>query len=188
MKVYQKINITEVYDNRLSILLVITTALLLAWLVAIWVRPARLPIFEAENSRQVEGVLLKKELPGRGVYNVIVDKDIFRVSRRKFVSNEGLGPVKRVLSEAPKLVLLGTVILDDYRAAMISYRNKKDGAKYYRVGSTIDGFVIEEIGKDFITLTRGSESIAVNMNEQDTVQQKDKRRPKRVRQLANSLR
>ena len=185
MKIDRKITEIMTHGNRLNIALIATIVFFFAWIVAIWVTPARVPAFEPERSSRAPGIFTKKKLPAISTYNIIVDKDIFRASRRKFSATAKSRSKGKALSKASSLILLGTVILDDYRAAMIGYRNDKKSAKYYRVGNSIEGFVIKKIAKDSVVIRRGNETIKVEMNQQKKMKNQ-KRSTKRVRALANS--
>jgi type II secretory pathway component PulC len=186
LNIYQKIILIKTQGSRLNILLISTIVFFFVWLVALWVQPGRIPSFEAESQGQMPGIFTEKKIPVISTYNVIVDKDIFSSSRRKFTAHADSKSAKRTIPKAPSLILLGTVILDDYRAAMISYKNSKESAKYYQVGNSIEGFVIKNITKDSVLIRRGNETITVEMNQQKKM--KIQKGSRRVRALANAKR
>lgn len=187
LKVYHKLTAAELHESRLNILLLGVVILLAVGLISIWSKPGRFPVLEADGPSKARQTFAKKVLPSRASYNTIVENDIFRPSRKRFVAQaEGTGS-RRVMTKRPNLVLLGTVILDDYKAAMMSEKNKVDSTRYFKVGDSIGGFIIKDIGKDSVSIQRGSEVATIKMNEPAKRHPRETRK-KRVRDLSTTSR
>lgn len=110
-----------------------------------------------------------KETKSKAVsYDIIVEKDIFRESRRRFMAKPASPPpVKAALPPAPplktpppKLALIGTVVLEDGNAAIIDYGGKP---AYYKVGESIEEFVIREIDMNNVLLERAGEPLKISI-------------------------
>ncbi|MBI5236989.1 MAG: hypothetical protein HY887_01010 [Deltaproteobacteria bacterium] len=106
--------------------------------------------------------------PSRSAYGVIVENDLFRPARQKYVAPPK--PVHKPFvapppppKPPPKLTLMGTVLLDNGEAAIMDYQGGGQNSSYYRIGDNIEGFVIKEIRKDSVLLERDAESLKVVM-------------------------
>ncbi len=142
---------------------------LIAWLGAIWLKP--LPDFDdiSINAGPEKKAVSKKEpvKVSQVSYDVIVEKDLFKESRRKFVPKPAPPPVKPVTQPEPPpppkrpppgLVLIGTILMDDERKAIIEHGGKRN---YYAVGDMIEEFMINEIGSGQVLLDRNGEPLRI---------------------------
>ncbi len=155
----------------LSIMLITTGVFLLGWNVKIWSTPSISTNFtqrhEKKNTKQTSGT----RLLSRSAYNRIVTADPFRASRRAYSAPvKARVPVQQTariapVLRAPNLVLLGTVLLDNGRAAMLSNVGRDSETNSYKTGDTIGGFMIKEITKNSVLLTRGLDQLSVTMND-----------------------
>ncbi len=81
------------------------------------------------------------------VYNVIVQKDLFRPSRSASSTDEasiGLSP-----KETPKL--FGTIITENWRSAILEDPSTKM-TKLYKINGLFAGFIVSDIQKDKVGL------------------------------------
>lgn len=104
---------------------------------------------------------------GGGDFGVIVEKDLFRPSRKPEPPGAGLNPSpppKPRKKPAPEVVLTGTVILDTGAIAMLNWQGVTSGSGAYAVGDRIEEFVIVDITKDTIVLKRGDEVLSARMS------------------------
>ncbi|MFQ5442184.1 MAG: hypothetical protein ACE5EB_05605 [Thermodesulfobacteriota bacterium] len=169
MNIYHDNLISGANAKFLNALLIAVIIFLLGWTVTIWMEPAAGPSPTAETPAKAPRNYGEKTLPGRSSYNLIVKKDLFRASRRKYVAPPKPRAVKRVVRKkpvlkAPSLTLLGTVILDDGKAAMMSFRGRENDAKFYRVGDKVGGFTIKKIDEKSVLLKRGKRTLKVLMS------------------------
>jgi len=137
-----------------------------AWTINIWVRPE--PAFSPPGPGRAAKSVRPRAAARQGAasYSLIASKDIFSSSR-----GSGAGAVVSrrslpgsTLAKAPDLTLLGTVILDDGRAAIISLKGMENDAKYYKKGERIQGFVIKKIDRDAVFLENGGQTITLPMS------------------------
>ncbi|MBW7956978.1 MAG: hypothetical protein H3C68_03715 [Deltaproteobacteria bacterium] len=106
---------------------------------------------------------------GGGNLGVIVEKDLFRPSRKKPEPPKpgpnpkpgSLAPAKR---PAPEITLTGTVLLDTGGVAMLSWQGVSSGSGTYRVGDQIEDFVIVDITRDTVILRRGNDVLSARMS------------------------
>lgn len=157
--------------RAIILFLAVLTVILLIWLASLWSRPFAMPSNIAGRSAGmvVGKESLTKKLQGGSAYNIIVDRDIFSPTRQKYVRPEPPKPSKPVpqaqpSKPLPRLSLVGTVLLDDGEAAMINGGTGRD-TSLYKVGDSIEGFVVKEIQKDMVLLEREGESMIVRMNQ-----------------------
>jgi type II secretory pathway component PulC len=98
------------------------------------------------------------------VYNVIVQKDLFRPSRSASSANEasiGLSP-----KETPKL--FGTIITENGRSAILEDPSTKM-TKQYKIDDLFAGFIVSDIQKDKVILLKEGESVEVELREIKTI-------------------
>lgn len=104
-------------------------------------------------------------------YGVIVEKDIFSPTRRKYAPPPPprpqpprpqivLPPPPPPKRPPPKLSLTGTVLLNDGEAALLEYGGK---SSHYMLGDNIEGFIVTDIRKDSVVLERDGEALKVEM-------------------------
>lgn len=138
----------------LNPLLAIAAFAMLVNLFMAWRGPL-LPDVTAE-SRPSKGIEAKA--PARPFsYRVIADRDIFRPERQKPApspkkAQKAEPPPPPPRKAPPVLKLVGTVLLDKSEAAIIDAGGM--GPAYYRVGDSIEEFVIKSIQKDAVMLER----------------------------------
>lgn len=150
-------------------------ALAALFALAAFVRALWLPVYVSEGAGKRT---VKAAKPGaerisepRSAYSVIVEKDLFRPARQKYVppppkpAPKPFVPPPPPPKPPPRLTLIGTVLLDDGEAAIMDYPGGGQKSSYYRVGDEIEGFVVTEIRKDSVLLKRGDETLKVVMNQ-----------------------
>lgn len=129
------------------------------------------PVYVRENASapapKVEKKSAQRQLPARSEYDVIAENDLFRQSRHKYAAPPKPLPKPVVVPAAPpkpppKLTLIGTVIRDEGKAAIMDYAGK---SSYYRAGDDIEGFVVKDIRKDSVLLEREGETLWVGMSQ-----------------------
>lgn len=155
----------------INIALAAAAALLCVWAVALWGTSTALS--KPTESRGKKALVNeKKSLPASSYYNVIVEKDLFRPARQKFVVKpKPKPPVAVVIAPAPpppkpppRLNLIGTILLDNEERAVIEYAGSGQKSSYYKVGDSIEDFVIKEIHENLVLLERSGEVLKVVMN------------------------
>ncbi|MBI5050577.1 MAG: hypothetical protein HZC11_06865 [Nitrospirae bacterium] len=99
-------------------------------------------------------------MPGEGVFQAIVLKDIFRPSRTEPKPEEIAKP--GITLPPPKL--FGTIIIGDEKTAILEDPATKI-SKIYRINESVGGFVITNIQKDKVILTRDNEITEVYLRE-----------------------
>jgi len=172
MRIYGDTLVKGGQGRLLSALLISTALFLIAWNITIWMKPMSVPSTVVKGpASEVDGPG-ERELPNMRSYDVIVNKDVFNASRKKYVAPRKPKARKRVVRKAatvrtPRLTLLGTVILDDGKAAMISFQGRENDAKFYKVGDKIDGYTIKKIDQDSVLLKSGKRTLKVEMNPSD---------------------
>jgi type II secretory pathway component PulC len=139
--------------------------------VLLFLRALWQPVYERESAfaptAKAEKARPEMPLPARSEYDAIAENDLFRQSRQKYVAPPKPLP-KPVVIQAPpppplpKLTLIGTVIRDDGKAAILDYAGK---SSYYRAGDDIKGFVIKDIRKDSVLLERAGDTLRVGMSQ-----------------------
>jgi len=153
----------------LNFLLIVAGIALFAWTVSIWMEPAVVPYHTAARRAKAPSHSGVRRLSGRSSYNIIVNNDIFRASRKRYVAPPKpvaiRGTVRTIQpAQLPSLTLLGTVILDKSKAAIISLRGRENEAEFYKVGDTIGEFTIKKILKDSVLLKSGTQVLEVPLN------------------------
>jgi len=166
MRMYNQRLATGLNGWLLNVLLIGAGVLFAAWTTSIWIRPE--PAISPPGPAHARKAVKRRAAvpPGASSYNLIASKDIFSSSRS---SNAGSAPSRRNLqaisqAKAPDLTLLGTVILDDGRAAIISLKGMENDAKYYKKGERIQGFMIKKIERDAVLLDNGRQTIKLPMS------------------------
>jgi len=130
-------------------------------------RPLDIPAPTTKEQAQLD----KKNLPGRkradldtSVYQVIVQKDLFRPSRSEPKGEEI--PAEPPLKEIPKL--FGTIITDKEKSAILEDPFTKV-TRVYRLNDSISGFIISDIQKDKVVISKEDSSIEVKLREIKTI-------------------
>ncbi len=148
--------------RAMNIILIVTGIALFVLTVSIWMRPAVAPYKSPVRSVRKHNASGAIFSPGRYAYNIIVNNDIFRASRKRYAAPKEALPIKNTapasrVAQLPGLTLLGTVILHESTAAIISIRGRENDAKLYMLGDTIEGFAIKRIDKDSVMLGNGTQ-------------------------------
>lgn len=157
-------------DARLlNILLISAGIFFLVWTLSIWISTSNVPSGVARQDKEMTPKYEKQRLLRMSAYNQISTKDLFSPTRTKYVAPRTAvaKPVVRAAapSKAPSLKLLGTVILDNGHAAVMSVQGMEDETRSYKEGESIGGFRIDTITDNSVSLSRGSERLVVLMNE-----------------------
>jgi len=155
--------------RALNILLIVTGIALFALTVSVWMRPSLAPYNGHARSVREHGAGGAHRPLGRTAYNIVVNNDIFRASRKRYVAPKEALPVRNTaragrLTQLPGLTLLGTVILHESTAAIISLRGKENDANLYMLGDTIEGFTIKRIDKDSVLLGNGTQVLTLPLS------------------------
>ena len=151
-----------------SIMLVAAAVFFCVWIVVLW---GSLPGLPKTNEKST-GKASKNEknvIPAVSYYNVIVEKDLFRPARQKFVMRPRPKPPVAVVAPPPpkpppRLTLIGTILLDNEETAVLEYAGSGHRSAYYKVGDKIEDFVITEIHENTVLLERSGEVLKVVMN------------------------
>ena len=122
----------------------------------------------------------KGNMPPESTYKHVVDKDLFRAERDEFIPEEPkseteVKPVdkreaKKIEAFLKKTTLYGVVIVDQFRAALISYPGLKAGqgsSKWVRVGDEIGELKLKEIKEEKITLSQGPGDYEILLYDKD---------------------
>lgn len=157
----------RLFEVALALAVVISAVVLLRALV--------LPVFILED----EGVKARKPVQRESrqtgepasAFSVIVAKDLFRPARQAYEPPKSAP--KQAVQKAPqpqplpppKLALIGTVLRDGSQTAILDYPGGQKGS-YYRVGDSIENFVITAITRDTVLLQRSDgASLRVGMRQ-----------------------
>ena len=104
-------------------------------------------------------------IPSPSDYMIIAEENLFHPERKI--------PVEKKAEQAlpkPEFVLYGTLITDDLRLAYLEdlkapYSSPGRGRRQtvLKIGGTLSGFTVKEIGTDQIVMVKGEESLVVNV-------------------------
>ncbi|MEK7238578.1 MAG: hypothetical protein AAB012_03695 [Nitrospirota bacterium] len=155
----------------INLILLIIVGMLGLRLYKTWVKP--LDIAEQKTPQQTQKdkkisedkkTKEKKELNfNETVYNVIVQKDLFRPSRSAPQVEEI--PLQ-FFANPPKLY--GTIIMGNDKSAILEDPKTKT-TKLYRLNDLLGGFTISDIQDNKVVLSMGDESIEVKLREIKTI-------------------
>ncbi len=154
----------------LNIALIALSLGFLAWTVSIWMGSA-VVTHNSPRPAKAASARVTKKLGARSSYNMVVNNDIFRASRRKYVaavkpvSVNKVAPRVATRQQLPNLTLLGTVILDDGVSAIIALPGNENDAKFYKVGERIGGFTVSKISNDSVILKSGRRELTVHLSQ-----------------------
>jgi len=102
-------------------------------------------------------------------YTIIAEENLFHPDRKIPVEKKAEQPLPK-----PEFVLYGTLITDDLRLAYLEdlkapYSSPGRGRRQtvLKIGDTISGFTVKEIGTDQIVMVKGEESLIVNVIDPD---------------------
>ncbi len=125
---------------------------------------------ESQKERKVKPIGRPDRLNNEASYGVISNLDLFRPSRSAVVKKE-VKVEKAPPKDPPKL--FGTVILNDYKTAILEDPETKS-TKTYSVNDSVAGYVISDILEDKVVLTRDGEPFEVKLRESKGIQPKRK--------------
>lgn len=155
----------------INLILLIIVGMLGLRLYKTWVKP--LDIAEQKTPQQTQKdkkisedkkTEEKKELNfNETVYNVIVQKDLFRPSRSAPQVEE---IPQQFLANPPKLY--GTIIMGNNKSAILEDPKTKT-TRLYRLNDLLGGFTISDIQDNKVVLSMGDESIEVKLREIKTI-------------------
>jgi len=170
MNIYRETFIPGLSGKYLNLILIAIGIAFTAWIVSIWTGPV-VPAYHsaARKAMRHSGNSLRKPV-GSSSYKIIVNNDIFRASRKRHIAAKAAAGQKSAVLQVrpstplPNLTLLGTIILQKKKTAIISLRGREDDAQFYKVGDTIGELRIEKISKDAVILKRGTEVLTVPLS------------------------
>jgi hypothetical protein len=160
------------HQRVINALLAAAALIVAVWLLkALW-QPVYVLDDAGKKSVKAARPAAVRTKPSKSAYDVVVDKDLFRSSRQRFVVQiKPKAPVAVVVAPpppppkpAPKLNLIGTVLLDNEQTAIIEQVGSPQKASYYKKGDSIEEFVLTEIHEDFVIFKRADEVLKVVMN------------------------
>ncbi len=136
-----------------------------------WAKPVDIPTQGVKQSAQkdkkaVEGKAVEEKKQAglnEALYNVIVQKDLFRFSRSA-PQVEDIPP--QFFTNPPKL--FGTIIMGDEKSALLEDPNTKT-TRLYRVNDSFVGFTLSDIQENKVVLTRGDKTLEVKLREIKTI-------------------
>lgn len=114
----------------------------------------------APSLPEVEEVLVEPfDPPPPDLFTVISERPLFAASRRPFVppavAEPAAGPVEAPL-EPLEAELVGVVLTGERRSALV-HREGSAGPERFWVGQSVDGWLVEEVGRRHAVLRRGDE-------------------------------
>ena len=150
------------WNARLLNALLIASALAFAaWTVRIWTAPQGPPASPVRDLARRGPVARAPRPAARVSYGVIAQRDVFSPTRGSAPGGaQGRAPARTAL-RTPKLTLLGTVILDSGRAAILAPQGREAEARFYTRGEVVEGYTVTAIGRDSVVLKRGGAVLKV---------------------------
>ena len=122
----------------------------------------------------------KRNIPPESTYKLVVDKDLFRTERAEFIPEEPksetkVKPVdkrkaKKTEAFLKKTILHGVVIVDQFRAALISnpeLKTDQGSSKWVRVGYEIGELKLKQIEEEKIILSQGGRDYEILLYDKD---------------------
>ena len=130
------------------------------------------PLIEKPSSRPKKRIV-KKRMPPESDYSVVVEKTLFspeRVSADLQKEDPEAEAIKDLKVSGKRFFLYGVIIMDDYKAALITNPEIKPGKrkqKWVMVGDTVGGFSVAGIKKDRIILAQGAREYEILLYDKD---------------------
>ncbi|MFQ5480086.1 MAG: type II secretion system protein N [Thermodesulfobacteriota bacterium] len=170
MNIYGDSIISGRKAKLLNIILILLGIALLGWNISIWTKPSVMHVTGQRHEKKAAEKTVKKGPLRRSAYNRIITEDLFRETRKPYTAKVQSAPVTAAVQKkapivAPNLTLLGTIILNNGNAAVISMKGQEDKTRSYRVGESIGGFKITEITEKEVFLSSGAVPLKVMMND-----------------------
>ncbi len=131
------------------------------------VRPIEKPSSRSEKR------IVKRRMPPESDYSVVVEKTLFspeRVSADLQKEDPEAEAIKDLKVSGKRFFLYGVIIMDDYKAALITNPEIKPGKrkqKWVMVGDTVGGFSVAGIKKDRIILAQGAREYEILLYDKD---------------------
>ncbi len=146
----------------LNLILIIIIGALLVEFYNVWSAPVSLTSRTVQKKAQTAApqTAAVEEKPDEAAFQAVVQKDIFRPSRAEPKLDETAKPATPVIP--PKLY--GTVITDIEKSAILEDQATRV-TRNYRINDTISGFLILDIQKDKVILSREDRTIEVHLRE-----------------------
>lgn len=152
----------------INIILIALTTFMGIKAYKIWTRPLSLPSVQAQQKtageKAPEAAPAKEEqMPSEEIFQPIVQNDVFRPARSEPKPEE----ISKPAAAAPPVIppkLFGTVIYGDLKTAILEDPATKV-SKIYRINESVGGFVLSDIQRDKVVLTRDGEITEVYLRE-----------------------
>ena len=131
------------------------------------VRPIEKP------SSRTKKRIVKKRMPPESDYSVVVERTLFSPERALPDLQEGepeAEEIKDLKVSGKRFFLYGVIIMDDYKAALITNPEVKPGKKkqkWVMVGDSVGGFRVAGIKKDMIILAEGAREHEILLYDKD---------------------
>lgn len=131
------------------------------------VRPIEKPLSRSEKR------IVKIRMPPESAYSVVVERTLFspeRVSPDLQEGEIGAKEIKDFKVSGKKFFLYGVIVMDDYKAALITNTEPKPGKKkqkWVMVGDTAGDFMVVGIKKDMIILAQGAREYEILLYDKD---------------------
>ncbi|MFQ5900514.1 MAG: hypothetical protein ACE5IH_03045 [Thermodesulfobacteriota bacterium] len=163
--------------KTINLLLILITIVAGGWLVNIWSDPVEIPTLKGAEIKTPPEVATEAVIPLPFHYNVIVNKNLFRSSRKRYVAKvkPPLPPPPPAPTPAPppppkrpipKFSLYGTIILkdkDDMAIISTNMQNRKP-VTYHNGDEIEEGFVLKEIHSNKVVLERAEDKEVVEVS------------------------
>lgn len=153
--------------------LVLASLASMVFIYSVWARPLEFGGARVKAAPRGAGGAMKAA--SRAEYGVIAERDLFSPARKRYEAPKTAKaeppppPLPPPKPPPPRLKLAGTVLLNDGEAALIEHLGPDPSPPgYFRVGDSIEGFVVREIGKGLVLLERDGETLKVNMSGSQT--------------------
>ena len=130
------------------------------------------PLIEKPSSRPKKRIV-KKRMPPESDYSVVVERTLFSPERALPDLQEGepeAEEIKDLKVSGKRFFLYGVIIMDDYKAALITNPEVKRGKKkqkWVMVGDSVGGFRVAGIKKDMIILAEGAREYEILLYDKD---------------------
>lgn len=138
----------------INICLAVTCVLLLIWSAKIWFGRGVMPAPPSAGGKKAFQRYKEDTVPPQASFDVISKKNVFSRTRGSVEKAPAAYAAKPQAppKPAPKLTLVGTMMMGDASKAMINVDASEKGTSIYGIGDSIDGFVVKEIQADKVLL------------------------------------